>query len=131
MPGNIAAANPTGVFPRIVASSFTEEIRLEALSNTYADGSSERQALALTPRHYFHLTIPQTLAQWQGLWNFYKAHRGLPFYVYNPCETVPPFSYDASGADPVGRYIMVFDSPWSETTAMTRGQIGLSLREVA
>jgi hypothetical protein len=130
MPGNLAPAQPTDVFPRIVASSFTEELRLEEISNAYPDGSSERQALALNPRHYFHLTEPLVLAEWQGLWDFYKTHKGKPFYLYNPRETDPPFSYDPTGQDPTGRYTVVFDSGWSETTAMPRGQVGISLREV-
>lgn len=130
MPDNIVGANPVDVFPQIFASSFTEEIRLEEITNTYQDGSSERQALAINPRHYFHITEPVTLAAWQGLWAFYKAHKAVPFYMYNPRETVPPFTYDPTGQDEVGRYTVVFDSSWSETTSMGRSHVGLSLREV-
>lgn len=130
MPGNVAGAVAAGVLPQVVASSYTEELRLEMLANAYVDGSSDRAALALNVRHYFHLTLPLTTAQWVTLWNFYQAHKGLAFYMYNPRETTPPFSYDASGQATVGRYMVVFDSPWSETTAMTRAQIGFSLREV-
>ena len=130
MPGNVAAAVPVGVLPRIVASSYTEELRMEALSNTYPDGASDRLALALNVRHYFHLTEPLRPAAWQALWDFYLQHKGTPFYMYNPRETVPPFSYDATGASTVGRYTVVFDGGWSETTSIARSQIGFSLREV-
>jgi hypothetical protein len=50
--------------------------------------------------------------------------------MYNPRETVPPFSWDNTGNDPVGRYTVVFDGGWSETTSIGRAQIGFSLREV-
>ena len=131
MPGNVAAASPVGVLPRIVASAYTEELRIESVSNSYPDGSSERQALALNPRRFFHITEPLTNAQWTSLWTFYKAHVGVPFYMYNPRETVPPFSYDASGGSTIGRYTVVFDSAWSETSGLPRAQVGFSLREVA
>jgi hypothetical protein len=130
MPGNVAAAQPSGVLPRILASAYTVELRLEMLANSYPDGSSERQALALNPRHYFHLTQPLTGAAWAALWSFFLAHKGVPFYIYNPRETVPPFSYDPTGNDSLGRYTVVFDGGWSETTSMARAQIGFSLREV-
>ena len=132
MPSNIAPAQPVDVFPRIIsASTFTEELRLEEITNSYPDGSSDRQALATTPRRYFHFTFAVTTLLWQRLWTFYLVHKAQAFYIYNPRETVPPFSYDPTGQDPIGRYTMVFDSAWSETTAMTRGQVAFSLREVA
>lgn len=130
MPNNVASAVAVGVLPRILATSFTEELRIEALVNTYPDGASDRKNMAVNPRRYFHLTRALTNAQWSALWDFYLAHKGIPFYMYNPRETVPPFSYDASGLDPDGRYTVVFDGPWSETTALGRGQVGLSMREV-
>jgi hypothetical protein len=131
MPPNIAPANPVDVLPKIVANAFTVELRLESLVNTYPDGSSERATLAPTERTYFRLTEPLSAAQWTALWDFFKAHRGVPFFVYNPRETVPPYSYDPTGQDPIGRYAVVFDGGWSETNAIGRGQVGIALREVA
>jgi len=52
---------------------------------------------------------------WQALRNFYTTHIGVPFYFYYLRETSPPYSYDATGAAPAGRYTVVFDGGYSET----------------
>jgi hypothetical protein len=131
MPNPVAPATPVGVLPRILANAFTVEMRYEALVNQYPDGASERVALSLNPRRYFQITRALSTAQRDELWNFYLAHKGIPFYVYVPRETIPPFSYDPTGEDPIGRDTVVFDGSYSETTAIPRVQAGLSLREVA
>jgi len=114
-----------------LCSAFTEEMRLEALVNSYPDGSSDRAALAQNPRHFFKCTRPVTVAQYTALFNFFNAHRGDPFYFYNLRETVPPFTWDSSGAQTIGRYVVVFDGPWSEEIMLGRSSVSLALREVA
>lgn len=131
MPNPVTPASPVGVLPKILASAFTVELRFESLINVYQDGASERAALALNPRHYFQLTRPLTPTERDTLWAFFLAHKGIPFYVYNPRETVPPFSYDATGAATVGRYTVVFDGGYSESISHPRLQVGFALREVA
>ena len=131
MPGNVAPPVAVGVLPYARMQSHTEQMQLECLVNNYPDGSSERQALALNPRHYFRVSILVNPAQWVQFWDFYRNHPGIPFYFYNLRETIPPFFYDPTGANPVGRYLVVFDSGWTEEIRVGRTQISFNLREVA
>jgi len=107
-----------------------EVMRLEALANAYADGSSERVALALNPRHFFRLTLAVRPDKWAEFWDFYRAHRGTAFWFYNLRETVPPYFYDPTGSNPVGRYLVVFDSAWTEELRAGNSTISFNLREV-
>lgn len=131
MPGNVAAAVASGVLPYALYSAITEELRLEALVNVYPDGSSDRAALAVNPRHFFKLSLALTPAQWNTFYQFFFNQRGKPFYFYNLRETVPPFTWDATGQNPVGRYLVVFDGPWSEDLQLARSRVSFNLREVA
>lgn len=131
MPGNLNPANPTVVMPYGLCSAFTEELRLEGFVNSYPDGSSDRFALALNVRHFFRMTRKVTAAQYSALWAFYTQHLIAPFYFYSLRETVPPWTWDASGAQTVGRYIVCFDGSWSDTTMIGRSEASLGLREVA
>jgi hypothetical protein len=130
MPSNITPAVPVGVMPFGLCSAFAEEMRIESVVNTYPDGSSDRAALAATPRHFFRFTRPVTSAQFTALQSFYLAHPADPFYFYNLRETVPPWTWDPSGNNPSGRYVCVFDGPWSDQVGMGRSSVSLSLREV-
>jgi hypothetical protein len=131
LPSNLQPAQPNGVLPFGLCSAFQEELRIEALTNTYRDGSSDRAALALNPRRFFKFTRRLTAPQYTALRSFYNAHLIDPFYFYNLRETVPPFTWDASGNNTVGRYIVVFDGSWSDSTLMGRSEVSLGLREVA
>jgi hypothetical protein len=114
-----------------LCSAFQEELRLETLVNAYPDGSSDRAALAINVRHFFRMTRKLTPAQFTELWGFYSAHPTDAFYFYNLRETVPPWTWDPSGNQPLGRYVVVFDGSWSDTTMMGRSEASLGLREVA
>ena len=116
-----------------LSRAFHEEMHLEADLNIYPDGSSDRRALALNNRRYF--TMQQLLIppDWQALRAFYFAHQGQPFYFYNLRETVPPFTFDPSGQDPIGRYTVAFDGTWSDTYGYQRAggaTVSLGLREI-
>lgn len=136
MPNNIIAAVPTDVMPAHLSRAFHEERHLECDLNLYPDGSSDRKPLAGAGHDRRYFTMQQSLlpTEWQALRTFYFAHQGRPFYFYNPRETVPPFHFDPSGMDPIGRYIVVFDGQWSEVYGYRRAQaanVSLGLREVA
>jgi hypothetical protein len=120
-------AQPTDVMPARLARAFREELRLEADLNMYPDGRSDRNPLALNVRHYF--TLQQTLLpdDWQAMRSFFYTHQGQPFYFYNLRETVPPWSWDPTGQDPIGRYTVAFDGQWSETYAYERGEVVLGV----
>jgi hypothetical protein len=118
--------------PYGLCSAFTEELRIEAFCNaTYPDGSSDRAPLVLNARHFFRFTRSATQAQYAALWTFIRAHLIEPFYFYNLRETVPPFTWDATGQNPSGRYIVVLDGSWSDQTLLARSDVSLGLREVA
>ena len=124
-------AGPVDVMPYGLSSVFQEELRLECLTNTYPDGSSDRLALALNVRHFFRFTRKVTSSQYSQLWAFYQQHLISAFYFYSLRETTPPWTWDPSGNQPIGRYIVVFDGSWSDTTMMGRSEASLGLREVA
>ena len=126
MPGNVAPADPVDTFPTNRYSSFTIELRLEARLNTYPDGSSERVALAINPRHFFKISFRVTASQWSNLRFFYQTHQGTPFYFYNLLESLP----GPPPGDPVGRYIVVFDGAWTEELQLGRTLVSLNMREV-
>lgn len=130
MPSAVKPAAPVGVMPQALCSAFSEELRMETLVNTYPDGRSERRPLAANPRRTFRLTRALGSSEWLSLFSFFQNHIGKPFYFYAPRETVPPWSWDASGTAPIGRYVVVFDGGWSETTGIPRAAISFSLREV-
>lgn len=130
MPNNLQPAAPTAVMPKQLCRAFQEELRLEALINNYPDGSSDRLGLALNVRHYFRLTMPLHPAEWQSLRAFFNTWQGQPFYFYFLRETVPPWTYDPSGQNPLGRYTVVFDGQWSDTYNLVRTDVALQLREV-
>jgi len=127
MPGNVAPAAPVDTFPTFLYNTFTVELRIEATVNAYPDGSTDRAALAINPRHFFKLAFALTPMQWFTLRNFYAAHQGTPFYFYNLLESLP----GPPPGDPVGRYTVVFDGPWSEELRVGRSGVSLALREVA
>jgi hypothetical protein len=130
MPNNLNPANPQGVMPKQLSKSFQADERLEALINQYPDGTSDRNALALNTRHYFRMTQGLTSTDWVAMRDFYNSHQGKAFYFYNLRETVPPFSYDPTGQNPIGRYTVVFDGQWSDTYNVARTDVALQLREV-
>jgi hypothetical protein len=131
MPGNVTPPAPVGVMPFGLCSAFSEEMRIESNVNAYSDGSSDRGALALNARHFFRLTRPVTAAQYTALRSFFQQHPADPFYFYNLRETVPPWTWDPSGNNPSGRYVVVFDGSWSDQVGMGRSSVSLNLREVA
>lgn len=64
-----------------------------------------------------------------ALRNFYDAAKGGAFYFYNPSETQPPYSPNPTGT--AGRYLVRFNSDWSQTTSMVRIDTAIELMEVA
>ena len=131
MPNNLNPANPVDVMPKHLAQAFAMDERMEILMDVYPDGTSNRNALALNMRHYFRLSMGLMATDWTALRAFFNAHQGKSFYFYNLRETVPPFSFDPSGQDTVGRYTVVFDGQWSDQYGVARTAVSLQMREVA
>jgi hypothetical protein len=131
MPGNLIPAQPSQVMPFALCSAFTEELRIQSHVNSYPDGSSDRAALALNARRFFRLTQKLTPTQWNALRAFYFANKHTAFYFYNYRETVPPFYWDPTGTQTLGRYIVVFDGGFSDAVGMGRSEASFQLREVS
>jgi hypothetical protein len=123
MPQNLTPAQPTAVMPAHLCRAFHEDMHLECDLNLYPDGSTDRMALAHYERHYWTMQATLSPTDYTDLRTFYMTWQGKPFYFYNPRETAPPFSWDASGGDPVGRYIVAFEGAWSETYGFDRAEM--------
>lgn len=131
MPSAVKPAAPTEVMPQLFASAFTEELAYEINLNAYFDGNSDRNPLSQNPRRRFKITRPLKAADWLSFFDFYRRNAAKPFYFYVPRETIPPWTWDPTGLNPAGRYTVVFDSVWQETTGVARGTAAFNLREVA
>lgn len=122
--------------PYSLASAFEVVAFMDAQINEYADGRSTRRALAINPRYTFRITRPLTDQQLDDLRGFYFANermiaRGSPFWFYNVRETIPVFSWDESGSDPIGRYVVVWEGGWNETLGLGLNSSSFVLRQVA
>jgi hypothetical protein len=132
MPGNLHPALPSLVMPMSLAVLFEESLVLDAAVNEFADGRSIRRAMAFNCRHIFRLGRRLRDYELEDLRGFYYsfARHGNPFWFYNTRETLPLFSWDATGSDPVGRYTVVWAGPWSESIGMRLHDTSFELREV-
>ena len=136
MPGNLHPADPVEVMPYTVARLFEESAFLDAQLDEYADGRSVRRALAINSRRTFRLTRLVSDEDLDILRGFYLANsrliaRGTPFWFYNVRETVPPFTWDETAGDPVGRYAVVWEGGWNETLCLRLHEVTIVLRQVA
>lgn len=130
MPYNPVPAPVNDVMPAGLMQAFTFEQRYEVQIVDYADGRTTRRTFATLPRAYASLERKLDETQLGQFYTFWYAHRVEPFYFYNLRETVPLGSWDPTGVDPVGRYVMVFDAAWSDERALQRTILRIKLREV-
>jgi phage-related protein len=133
MPGSVQNAAPAAVLPLSLSRAFSHSREYPVVEAAYRNGESERRALASTSRKRWTLTKRLSAAQLQALRDFYDARRGPtePFYFYDPWETSPMFSYDASGAATQGRYTVRFDGPWEQSCELGRAEVQITLIELA
>ncbi len=138
MPGNVAAASPSGILPQTLCLSFMEERSFAELQSMMHDGTILRGQLVADSRRTFKLSkklAPAALATLKTLWD--SNGNTIPISFYNPFEPISgqPIgsNYDASGASTQGRYTVVFGmASWSQVTGLARTEIpDISLREVA
>lgn len=139
MPGNIAAAAPSGVFPQTLSTLFTETFALPMLMQPYHDTTLERSIIQ------DGVNEPVTLRTWKlskrlkasdftALKNFYEGQDGglTPFYFYDPFAADPPgANYDPTGAESVGRLACVFRGNWSESINIARSETALEIAQIA
>lgn len=134
MPGSVASAAPSGVFPQTLSVSYTETRAYIQLQSMLHDGTILRGQLAPTSRKTFQLAKrlkASDVATLKSLWDSNGPYK--PFFFYNFIEGTPPGSnYDPTGNSTVGRYTVVFRQiQWGQTSGLALAEIlGLVLVEV-
>ncbi len=125
MPGSLAAAAPTTVFPATLSTAFSHSREYAVLDNEYRDGASQRKLQSQTSRLRWRQTKRLTPSQKSALETFYNARAGAhqPFYFYDPYETSPRFTSDPTGVETVGRFTVRFDCPWGQSVGIARVNI--------
>lgn len=133
MPGSVESAASATVLPASLSHAFAREQALPVLVNEYPDGNSNRKALAPNSRKRWRLSKRLTPAQLAALRDFYEARKGglEPFYFYDPYESNPKFSSDATGQSPDGRYAVRFDGAFSQEVGMGCADVQIALIEIA
>jgi hypothetical protein len=133
MPGSVANAAPTTVMPNSLSRAFVHTREYPVIDNEYRNGESQRSAQASTSRKKWTLTKRLTPTQFAALRNFYDARNGThePFYFYDPYETNPKFSNDSTGVAVTGRYVVRFNSAWSQLGGPGRSDVDIELIEVS
>jgi len=133
MPGNVANAAPSAVLPLSLSRAFTHSREYPLIENEYRNGESQRALAGSTSRKRWKLTKRLSPTAIAALRAFWEARRGQtePFYFYDPWDTSPKFSYDATGAATTGRYTVRFDCDWSQSNEMGRADVEVSLIELA
>jgi hypothetical protein len=133
MPASVLLAAPTTVMPNSLFKAFAQSREYLLVVNDYKNGESQRNLLVATSRRSWTQAKRLPMTQLISLRNFHDARRGPmePFYIYDPFETVPKFSYDPTGVILTGRYTVRFDSPWTQATTMPRTDVPLTLIQLA
>jgi hypothetical protein len=146
MPNSVDIAAPTSVLPQSLSIAFAASRDWTVDSNGYAGGeyqcgipsiydpANQQISPWASSRKSWQLTKRLTSAQWSALIAFWKSVQGCQreFWFYDPYETVPPFSYDSTGAQISGRFAVRFNGDLTIAMSMGRPvQVNLSLLEVA
>lgn len=132
MPDSILAPSPTVVLPQLIMSAFSRSRAILVDENRYRDGSLQNRQLASTSRSTWTITRRLTAAQFTELEAFYNDRVGgwLEFYFYDPYETSPLFSYDATGATSTGRHIGIFVGNLNESLLLGRNAAQFGIIEI-
>lgn len=133
MPGNVQNAAPIAVLPHSLCRAFAHERAYLLIENEYRNGESQRSVLAANSRRRWRLAKRLTPALLVALRDFFDARNGSaePFFYYDPYDTNPRFSYDATGVMTVGRYIVRFDGDWQQSNGPGRSDVSIDLIELA
>jgi hypothetical protein len=132
MPGSVSNALAATTLPFSLSTSFERSHTVELDINTYANGESQRTALASTSRKVWRLSKRLNAAKLTELREFYLARGGSleAFVYYDPFETSPKFSQSPSGTP--GRYVVRFgEGDWNQSMGMARGDCAVELVELA
>jgi len=117
--------------PLSLSRAFTETHSFTSSRiNEYADGASQRTALLSIGRRSWQFSKHLSPAIMDLLRSFWIAQGTAPFYFYNPKETSPAFSYDATGAAAAGRYRVRFSTAWNQNLGIGMLDVNVELVQV-
>jgi hypothetical protein len=127
--GSVSNAAPATVLPFSLCVSFSEGLEVQERGLEYRDGTLERSRLVETTRRRFSQAKRLTVDQMDDLREFWDARKGPlePFYFYHCKEG----AHDPTGVATAGRYTVRFDGDWSEQWGMARGDVSISIVEIA
>lgn len=119
--------------PKSLCSAFAHERAYPLLENEYKNGESQRSLQSLVSRKRWRLTKRLTPAQLVTLRTIYESCGGMfgALYFYDPYESSPRFSVDATGLSPIGRYTVRFACDWQQRNGPARSDVDLELIEIA
>ncbi len=133
MPGSVLNAAPATVLPLSLCRAFVHERAYPLIENEYKNGESQRSVLATNSRKRWRLAKRLTPSALLTLRDFFDARNGSTeaFYFYDPYDTNPKFSYDATGIATVGRYTVRFNEDWQQSSGPGRSDVQIELVELA
>jgi len=131
MPGAVVTATVSAVMPFSLFTKFSSQMQYKGLSNTYANGEYQSSVLVSSVRRRWDLAKRLNAAFLIALKAFYVTQNGrqIPFYVYD--VTLVGVVWDNTGAATTGRYAVCFDSGWSDSIGLGRGDTSFSITEIA
>jgi len=116
--------------PFSLFTKFSLQLGYKSIENRYANGEYQTSSLVGSSRRSWNLAKRLGAAEFMALGAFYTAQNGrqIPFYIYD--VTIPGVVWDDDGSATLGRYVVRFDSPWSDTVGIGRGDCTFSIIEV-
>jgi hypothetical protein len=129
MPQSVPLANAEDrVLPRVLCKAFSRSRNYPTEVNQFANGESIRGADATNSRRSWTLVPHLDIAAMLALRTFYEDTGAKAFHFY---EMVAPYTWDETGNDETNRFTVVFRGKWIQTQSIRRGEVNLSLEEVA
>ena len=133
MPGSVANCRADHGAAQSLSRAFVHTREYPVIDNEYRNGESQRsvaggdQPQEVEPDE---AADALALADAPGVLRCAERHHE-PFYFYDPYETNPKFSYDPTGAAVTGRYIVRFNSDWSQSVTLAGRTCRSNLIELA
>lgn len=138
MPGNVSNAAPATVLPQSLCTAFQHSRSYPVRANEYADGTAQRDVLALSSRKIWQLAKRLTATDLATLRDFYEARGGTKeaFYFYDPYNpgtgSAVGSNYDPTGTETQGRHVVCFTGDWAQNASGPgRLTVDIGLRELA
>jgi hypothetical protein len=131
MPASVRNAVSVGVLPFSLCTQLIETHQQSVRMNEYHDGTSERMALVATARRSWQMAKRLAPATLVALHDYLAARPADAFYIYVMKETVPAFTWDATGVATAGRYLVRAVGDWNQTTYIPRADSQVAFLEVA